>query len=126
MSALLLTLDDDTFGDLLRRARDYSGIRIRDAATKISDFERTSHQRLLNLELLADPPSDAGRRVLAVLAAVTYGFDPAVFGLEWSYLPRRIDRADVISALAPQPGATNRVSRRFIETSLCEAQPAAA
>jgi hypothetical protein len=95
-----MALEAETWGDQLRRARERSRLRLRELARMISPFEPTSHQRLLNLEELTEPPIDASRRILALLAVVAYGYDPAVFGLSWDDLPRRIDQADVIEALA--------------------------
>ena len=99
--SLRLAVEAETWGDRLRRARERSNTRLRDAAGLISEFERTSHQRLLNLEDLEEPPTDAGRRLLALLAAVAYGYDPAAFGLSWDDLPRRLDPEAVVAALNP-------------------------
>lgn len=99
MSALRVSLDAETWGDRLRRARERSGLKLREVAALVGPYEPTSHQRLLNLELLDGPPIDASRRILALLVAVAYGYDPAVFGLSWDDLPRRIDRDEVIGVL---------------------------
>lgn len=100
MSALRLELETETWGDRLRRARERSNVPLRDAAALISQWEQASRQRLLNLEALREPPADAGRRILAVLTAVAYGYDPAALGLDWDDLPRRIARDQVISTLS--------------------------
>lgn len=105
MSSLRVALEAETWGDRLRRARERSGVRLREAAALISRWESTSYERLSRLEDLAEPPTDASRRILGVLVAVAYGYDPAVFDLSWDDLPRRIDQDDVIDAfaeLAPQ------------------------
>lgn len=119
MSALRVSLDAETWGDRLRRARERSGLKLREVAALVAPYEPTSHQRLLNLELLDGPPADASRRILALLVAVAYGYDPAVFGLSWEDLPRRIDRDEVVGALTapesmvkmnwgPMPAEANR------------------
>jgi hypothetical protein len=96
MSILRVELETETWGDRLRRARERSETPLRDAAARISRWEPASRQRLLNLEDLREAPTDVGRRIVALLAAVAYGYDPAVFDLSWDDLPRRIDQAEVI------------------------------
>lgn len=100
-----MALETETWGDRLRRARERSGVRLRDAAALISRWESTSYERLSRLESLDVAPTDASRRIVGVLAAVAYGYDPSVFGLSWDDLPRRVTKADVVEAfaeLAPQ------------------------
>lgn len=111
MSALRMALEAETWGDRLRRARERSGLRLRDVAGLVHPYEPTSHQRLLNLEILDEPPADAGRRILALLAVVAYGYDPAAFGLSWEDLPRRVDRDEVLRAFATS-GSESAWTRR--------------
>lgn len=100
----LAVLGQETFGQQLRRCRERSGgVSLREAATRVSQFESASRQRLLNLEAMEEAPTDAGRRLVALLAFVVYGYDPEQFGLSWKDLPKRLSKEAVIRGLRPSP-----------------------
>lgn len=84
----LQTLDTETWGERVARARTRSGVSLKEAAARVSQFEQVSYTSLMRLERLGSVPSDGRRRIIAYLALVSYGYDPEDFGLSANALPR--------------------------------------
>lgn len=95
----LRELEPEHIGEKLRRARERSGVALRDAAVAVSAFEPVSRQGLLNLEKLEQLPIDTRRRLVFFLALICYGYDPVSFGLDWDELPAKWDRRIVLRRL---------------------------
>jgi transcriptional regulator with XRE-family HTH domain len=101
--ALHADLDEESWGERVARARARSKLSLKEAAARVSALVPTSYSTLMRLEALDVPPSDVKRRVVAFLALVAYGYDPAAFGLSEDDLPRRITPAQ-LDALTPTIG----------------------
>lgn len=99
------SLGPETFGDLLHRAyRRYKftyGAAYDHAASAISEISPLSMQTLSRLELLEEKPTEVLPRMRAVLAILTYGFDPEEFGLSLDDLPSGLDGRSVRMTLSP-------------------------
>jgi hypothetical protein len=84
-------LGPETFGWRMRRARETSGVQLRDAAEFISGWTLVSHTSIRRLERLGQAPTDLNRKALGCLVAIVYGYDPAEFELSVEAVPRFID-----------------------------------
>lgn len=84
----------ETWGERLRRAR---GRRALEAvATSISHVYVISHTTIARLEKLTDKPTKLKQRRIAVLALLSYGYDPEDFGLSLDDLPSQLDLLGVM------------------------------
>lgn len=90
-------LDDETFGEQLRRARARRRLNARDVAELMSGCWPVSHTLIHRLETEPIVPTDKRRRVIAALYAIVLGYEPAVFGLSRDDIPPAID----VTRLAP-------------------------
>lgn len=94
----LRALDAETWGERVARARNRSGMSLKEAAARVSQLLPVSYSTLMRLESMQQPPTDTKRRILAFLTLVAYGYEPQDFGLEPGDLPRWIT-PDVLSDL---------------------------
>lgn len=102
----LQSLEAETWGERLTRARRRSGMSLKEAAHVVSQFWPVSHTSLMRLESLETEPADGKRRMLATLTVVAYGFEPSDFGLTVDELPPGIDRAALSDLLIRQKGCS--------------------
>jgi transcriptional regulator with XRE-family HTH domain len=94
---LIDRLDEETFGEQLRRARARRRWNARDVADRLSGCWPVSHTLIHRLETEPTVPTEKRRRIIAALYAIALGYEPAVFGLSRDDIPPAID----VSALAP-------------------------
>jgi hypothetical protein len=90
MAMALSRLDDETWGERVRRARNRSRLSLKTVEHLIRPMAPASYSYVGRLEQLVAPPSDMKKRAVAFLTLVAYGYDPTEFGLSRDDLPRRI------------------------------------
>lgn len=101
----LAELSAEPWGMRLRRAR--GEVEMRDAAQTISRLAwPVSHAVLARLEKRAEPPTDRRSKLWAVLLLVSYGYDPAKFGLSLDVVPDSINLRNIVYANT-RPGETH-------------------
>lgn len=100
---LAAELGEETFGERLHRARVRKGVRLRTLADRVSVCWPVSHALLYRLELEPAPPVDRRRRIIAALAVIALGYEPAVFGLSRDDVPPGMD----LAALDQRNGAAS-------------------
>lgn len=113
---LIERLDDETFGEQLRRARARRQWNAREVAERMSGCWPVSHNLLHRLETEKTVPTDKRRRIIAALYAIALGYEPAVFGLSRDDIPPAInvaslapaDDAEVTEAGSPRRGSRGR------------------
>jgi transcriptional regulator with XRE-family HTH domain len=93
LMVLAAELGEETFGERLHRARVRRGVRLRTLADQVSVCWPVSHALLYRLELEPEPPADRRRRIIAALAVIALGYEPAVFGLSRDDVPPGMDLA---------------------------------
>lgn len=101
-------LEEETWGDRVKRARDRSGLTLEQAAARVATVMPVSYGALARLEKLPDAPKERQRRFMAYLTVLAYGFDPAGLGLDDSAIPALIDRdrlAELVRNWPPTPRA---------------------
>lgn len=103
MALAMKTLGVETWGNRLNRAyREYratTGRHYRDVAALVSRFAPITHVTIQRLEKLPEAPTESGRRFVAFLTVLFYGFDPEDFGLSADDVPPGIDRKALKEAL---------------------------
>lgn len=87
-TAPLLSLDEETWGERVGRARTRARISLKEASARVSRLVPVSYSTLMRLESLPEPPADIKRRLVAYLALSSYGYEPEAFGLSSRDLPR--------------------------------------
>lgn len=85
------TLGEEPFGWKMKRARERSGLGLREVAEVLSQVSMVSYGTVARLERDTATPIDRRRRALAVLCVFAYGFEPAEFGLDPGDLPSLLD-----------------------------------
>lgn len=89
--AAVLRLDEENWGERVnrayRRGRRKYGITYDLVADRISPIEKTTGGTLVRLGDHEDVPGQARTRKIAWLALISYGFDPADFGLTTDNVP---------------------------------------
>jgi len=94
---LIDRLDEENFGEQLRRARARRRWNAREVAERMSGCWPVSHTLIHRLETEPTVPTDKRRRIIAALYAIALGYEPAVFGLSRDDIPPAID----VAGLAP-------------------------
>ena len=138
MAIRLMRLDEERWGERIRRARERAGLTVREAADLVSQIHETSYRSIARLEELHVPPTGR-RQLLAYLALLAYGYDPDDFGLGDSPASKLVNRREVIRAIAessrcnwsgarqqayPQPMAAATTQRRRCDRPLRPVRPA--
>ncbi len=77
-------------------------MRLDDAAKLISQVLPTSYGTLVRLEQATEAPGDLRRRIVALLALIVYGINPADFGLDRKDIPPAIDQDRLADLLKRQ------------------------
>lgn len=103
----LRKLYEPTFGEELHRIYRAGKAQHRfnylDRAAAISRVMPVSDQTLIRYELLKEPPPRPRQRLLVYLAIISYGFDPAEFGLTPDNVPvGALDLRRVEELIAPR------------------------
>jgi hypothetical protein len=100
-SPLLAVLPPEPFGRKLCRAReDMAHMKLDEVAERISQWVAVSTATLSRLEHEDAPPSKGNPQIIATLAAVACGLDPAELGLSLDSLPSAWNRESVLQSLA--------------------------
>ena len=107
----LMKLGQETWGQRLRRAREHAGLSIYDAEKIVSRVYPASYRTIARLEKLAAAPDDK-RAVLAYVAVVAYGFDPADFGLADTPAAAVFDLERLVATLSSQSRCTGIFARQ--------------
>jgi hypothetical protein len=102
----LQRLGPESWGDKLRRAREFVGLTIRDVETQL--FPHVSRSALTRLEGLSEVPADRKNRGRAALLLLLYGFELEDFDLGDTDLPPVIDLK-----------ALERLRKQHIHTRWC-------
>lgn len=106
----LADLPMETWGERLRRARELSGLRLDEAAETISRVWPVSYASLVRLEKERKLPANPRRRLVAFLALVAYGFEPAGFEVGDDVLPAALSRERVLQVLRTGGGDRKRTA----------------
>lgn len=116
----LSALPVETWGQRFRRAR--RDVTLGDAAENISQVALPiSYGTIVRLEQLVEAPTKARQQIAAVLLLLSYGYDPAEFGLGDVALPRSID----INQVAFINAGDTDIARQMRERRSRLAQPVA-
>ena len=97
-----LRLEPETWGEQVKRAyltqRDLTGRKYHDIAAEITELGLPCYvNSLQRLEKMETVPQTARQRLIAWLALLVYGFDPADFGIEKATIsPARYTSKEVI------------------------------
>lgn len=103
MALRLAELDDERWGERVRRARERADLTLRQAALLVGTVHPTSFRSIARLEEEHAPPT--GRRQLtAYITLLAYGYDPAGFGLADTPASTLVDRDEVAKRLAKERG----------------------
>lgn len=98
MAYELAELDAELWGERVRRARERAKLSVRTAAELVGAVLPTSFRSIARLEEEPGVP-DGRRQLLAYVALLAYGFDPAGFGLGDSAASRLVNRDEVLQVL---------------------------
>lgn len=98
--AQLQELAPEPWGSQVRRARRAAELTYDQATERINLVYSASRRSIARLEDLDTPPSGP-RQILAFVALLAYGFDPARLGLAGTAAERLVDRERILSALPP-------------------------
>ena len=99
-------LDDERWGERIRRARTRTKLGLRDAAEILDEFTGgVSWTTLSRLELEPEPPTARRRRITATLYVLALGYDPSDFDLDRNELPSVYDD-ETIKALTSRASAS--------------------
>lgn len=98
----LRKLEEEAWGDKVRRAREAAGLTMRAAADRIGAVHTTSHRTLAHIEACRDVPTGS-RALTAYIALLSYGFDPDDFGLADSKAAAVVNRDALLDLFPPVP-----------------------
>lgn len=97
----LRTLQPEAWGDRMRRARDRRPVNA--VEERISRIVPVGRNTIVRLERMQAPPTDRRRRLIAVLALLSYGIDPRDLGFDPAEdLPSGLDEKRCLDVLDPQ------------------------
>lgn len=102
-------LDDETWGEQVRRARERAGLSLRQATELVSRVLPTSLKSLARLEEQIHAPEDGRRQLTAYVALLAYGFEPDGFGLGSSQAAKLVNRTEVLRTIAEARSLAERV-----------------
>lgn len=119
----LRTLEPEAWGDRMRRARGRRQVSA--VEDRISRIVPVGRNTIIRLERMHTPPGDRRRRLIAVLALLSYGIDPADLGFDTAAdLPSGLDEKKCLDVLGPQIACNtdNRTSPGYLDqTGHCAA-----
>jgi transcriptional regulator with XRE-family HTH domain len=99
MALQLSELDEETWGERVRRARERAGLTLRQAAQLVGEVHPTSFRSIARLEEEKRPPA-ARRQLTAYITLLGYGYDPDAFGLADTPASTLVDRDEVATKLS--------------------------